>query len=1065
MMCKGIFIIFLVFAASVTRSFASSKDICSDALKKLVDNTQVTHQQLQRFLRLQADLTLHKLTYSLYRNEISGDRFKIEDEIITLSNQMNSKDPDFLAVKKSFESNPLSRTHLASIMPFLKDIINSQINEEDPVKRKLFMIGMNDLKILSVLTEGEFKLKNGRFDNRFVKGHASTNSILNLLRIINDAVTENKAQKEKTKEIVKKKMQSTQKEMIQLIDQINLPSECQALYSNCKIKNNDQPIIDERFLSLMLEVADQAAGFHRSRYLRYGNVGLDLSGAKKSDDIKKDTNNDKVLPAIINNQTDADVVRDYLIQHVLDHLPYFVTRQDLEKDRDLLYSLARAIDAGVLAEKDREKRIFKYKGDSYYLPELWNDSYQNNRMVKRFKDRFNKFVAIPFFDAVNDDEFEFKIPEEIPKDEKADFERVRNEQFYMFEHKVSFEFKGRLYDINTGKLIPSNLQGLLKYKKGFIKNNGGEDFTATAELDVRKSKAIKNNERSYIMDDEVYHISGQPVNLDKEYERYKVKFKNDNISVNDKSKAKSLPSKQQILDLEQVEPQKYALVIKAIADKKRSFTFNDQVYDLYSQNPFQPINQVQALTLYNDYRNNSGLTPLNSTTSENIKAVLNDDLTYEENGNFYHTLSGRKITSRTNITEVENGYYEHDQIYTKELLINDLSNEEILKNYFQSENAKECKYHSVIDKKSGELKVYSSDIKEVYSTEVLLGQSGDSYKNYHTPAGIIYSQLNLSSTKSKTPRIKMTGLKDSDIEQLVALNNQNSTDNRQTNGDIKLPENKLSEYKNTYYDEDCPLYILPDSDELKFQLRDGKLEFVAKDNTQYLGDFYLQENKDFAPKEIKVSFEEIGFENEVSKKFVKTLETQKKDLMQKLNLSNGEYNELVKMAVAVLGVESGFGTESAYEVKESKIFNMNIGQALVTMIKMNDATEDSIFFGKGSLGDAINPDSYSNSRGLTQIKNVREFLKNEYPDITEEDLNKPENAAIATMFVLVQKYKTLEYMKSAHPAINETNKFDYLYYIYSGSNHRISTRNATPVMNSKSQELISYASKIKVLTK
>ena len=141
---------------------------------------------------------------------------------------------------------------------------------------------------------------------------------------------------------------------------------------------------------------------------------------------------------------------------------------------------------------------------------------------------------------------------------------------------------------------------------------------------------------------------------------------------------------------------------------------------------------------------------------------------------------------------------------------------------------------------------------------------------------------------------------------------------------------------------------------------------------------------------------------------------------------------------------------------------------LVTALKWNERAdialrEDGVF--SSEFVESFDTEGHENSRGLTQIKSPREYLREDYPDINENNLNDPANAAIATMYVLAEKYRALERISHSHPAIRESNKFEYLYTVYSGSTHRIQTRNATPRLNSKSAEIRAYVDNIEVLTR
>ena len=57
--------------------------------------------------------------------------------------------------KEIFQKNKLSRTALARILPYVKDILNDQNKITDAKKRNKYIIQTSDLKLLSILAEKE----------------------------------------------------------------------------------------------------------------------------------------------------------------------------------------------------------------------------------------------------------------------------------------------------------------------------------------------------------------------------------------------------------------------------------------------------------------------------------------------------------------------------------------------------------------------------------------------------------------------------------------------------------------------------------------------------------------------------------------------------------------------------------------------------------------------------------------------------------------------------------------------------------------------------------------------
>jgi hypothetical protein len=176
----------------------------------------------------------------------------------------------------------------------------------------------------------------------------------------------------------------------------------------------------------------------------------------------------------------------------------------------------------------------------------------------------------------------------------------------------------------------------------------------------------------------------------------------------------------------------------------------------------------------------------------------------------------------------------------------------------------------------------------------------------------------------------------------------------------------------------------------------------------------------------------------IPREFINTLIKEKENLMEELNLTNNEYNELFIIAIGVLAVESKMGYSPKYKMKEGFIINgFNIGQLSISLLKKLRGRTDN------------------NSRGLTQIKNLGPLLKNTtYKYLEYSDLNNPSHAAIATMFVLREKFGYLMHFKDRHNHINSYNWSDYVYYFYQGSSGQVLKGTATPKHNLRIQKIL-----------
>ncbi len=185
-----------------------------------------------------------------------------------------------------------------------------------------------------------------------------------------------------------------------------------------------------------------------------------------------------------------------------------------------------------------------------------------------------------------------------------------------------------------------------------------------------------------------------------------------------------------------------------------------------------------------------------------------------------------------------------------------------------------------------------------------------------------------------------------------------------------------------------------------------------------------------------------------AKIFMKTLIEHKANLMDVLNLTNNEYDELMILSLGVLAVESKMGQSLKYKIKQDIRFgDFNLGQWAIKLIKELKGRTDE------------------NSRGLTQIKDIGPLLEDtQYSYLENSDLDNPENAAIATMFVLKEKLGYLRHFSKKHENITSDNWADYLYYFYQGASSQITRGIATPPLNLRIQKILEVREDTMVFT-
>ncbi len=213
---------------------------CESALKTLFES-KIKKDQAAEFLRIQGDLTLHRLAWAYLKAQKNDDGTKLENverTILTLLDEKyTSTDPAFIKARDAFESQPLSRTTLAEIAPYLKDVLAKDFKEED----KPYVINASDLKLLHSVAKFEKRNAiNGVYKTSMLDSH-SPEGMLNFTKLINASykVTPSSTEEALNVEMRLKGLETTlssmQSKLNQFFNDIELPSQC----SDIKICDQD----------------------------------------------------------------------------------------------------------------------------------------------------------------------------------------------------------------------------------------------------------------------------------------------------------------------------------------------------------------------------------------------------------------------------------------------------------------------------------------------------------------------------------------------------------------------------------------------------------------------------------------------------------------------------------------------------------------------------------------------------------------------------------------------------------------------------------------------------------
>ncbi len=198
---------------------------CLSALEEYFSK-EVSKEAASEFLALQGELTLNRLSWAYLKSLKNNEDGKIESFERTIIELLNEKysntDPAFIKAREAFEAQPLSRTTLMDVAPYLKDYFAKEHEKED----ELFLLNESDVKLLGVLAKYEGKTSSGDYDHRMLK--TSPQSILNFAKLINSSYQNYGALElvDENLELLENTMNGIQEKMAKVFADVKLPPEC-----------------------------------------------------------------------------------------------------------------------------------------------------------------------------------------------------------------------------------------------------------------------------------------------------------------------------------------------------------------------------------------------------------------------------------------------------------------------------------------------------------------------------------------------------------------------------------------------------------------------------------------------------------------------------------------------------------------------------------------------------------------------------------------------------------------------------------------------------------------------
>jgi hypothetical protein len=386
------------------------------------------------------------------------------------------------------------------------------------------------------------------------------------------------------------------------------------------------------------------------------------------------------------------------------------------------------------------------------------------------------------------------------------------------------------------------------------------------------------------------------------------------------------------------------------------------------------------------------------------------------------------VYSTKKTTKVEPEYQDWDKVKQRKGEINKMKQADIIKQYHKNSQEQ----YLIVDKKRGKMHLMKGD-KEITSYNIGTGENvGDeqtrtwvdketkkvdwSKGNKQTGAGIytVSAKQAKNSHYSNVPSWNFTN--EYGIEVPMAIHaapqgrvgkiaDKDETNNRVSNGCINGICSNLEDLYKKGYKEGQKLYVLPDDDNNKYELKNGKLVFSSKNPD------VNKTVKTLNYKPIKLEIDEKTFrdkvftamdfndedEFETTKSYVKALQDNKQKIMKSAQIDGDTYNDIAKIAFGIYGTESNFGdTHSA------------AGNLMRAANKYFDPKSSSSPDVK-SKATTYGADKNNNSVGYTQIRwsqlNERELkVLKELGIKSNKDLLQADKSAVATAAILAIRY-------------------------------------------------------------
>jgi len=337
--------------------------------------------------------------------------------------------------------------------------------------------------------------------------------------------------------------------------------------------------------------------------------------------------------------------------------------------------------------------------------------------------------------------------------------------------------------------------------------------------------------------------------------------------------------------------------------------------------------------------------------------------------------------------------YDYDETQTKLKDINNLPNNEAKIMAYQTQFRPDEKY-ILEDKTTGKMFVYKGNTKiseykvghgkanTDYLTVTKTDNKGrllDNEGNMSTPAGVfkISGRGNYHNLPSYTRQIPDKVDKKGDPYNIPSSIHFSKTIKKESNGCSRLDTKCLEDLAKQNIRKGTTNYILPENKET------GEF-YATSQGMAFRSNLPVNKLQGYSPKTLsKINVTEVEGKSDYSKKFLKALVDNKENLAKDLNLTNDEYDKLVKTSYGLLAQESNYGDNSGIRgmlgqaVDSAKIKtntgNPSVGGTQIKITNLPAAIREKYKLSKQSIHES------AESSAIATISKLAHSYKNEMP--------------------------------------------------------------------------------------